>query len=89
MIGLPERWWFRHDENDALQKRFNKHESKAHLKVQKPLLSSGRRYSFFLASNLNSCFGENPARQHTRRKSLASLSTAYHSHNQCTHAREH
>ena len=33
MTGLPERWWFRHDENDALQKRFNKHESKAHLKV--------------------------------------------------------
>ena len=33
MEGLPERWWFRHDENDAQLKRFTKHENKAHMQA--------------------------------------------------------
>jgi hypothetical protein len=37
MEELPERWWFRHDENDALLKRFTKHESKAQMQVCCPL----------------------------------------------------
>lgn len=40
MKGLQERWWFRPDENDAELKRFNRHESKAHLKVPTLLFST-------------------------------------------------
>jgi len=36
MEELPERWWFRHDENDALLKRFKKHENKAQMQVSCP-----------------------------------------------------
>jgi len=34
MEELPERWWFRHDENDALLKRFKKHENKAQMQAR-------------------------------------------------------
>lgn len=33
MSGLPERWWFRQDANDAELKRFDKPEAKKQMRV--------------------------------------------------------
>lgn len=37
--GLPERWWFRADENDAQEKRFSKLESKKQMRVRRVIIS--------------------------------------------------